>query len=107
MEVPRKVIADYGELMSDAIAGIKGELSASLSLVDYNAEPEAVRQEVTLLMDASTSELHYRGANAYGDRYFQDVVMEGNDGRTARVIIAWIKRPEDDKMQLTSAYVKE
>ena len=52
MEVPRRVIDGYDELMSDCVERIQNELRASLSLVDYSAQPEDVRREVTLLMDA-------------------------------------------------------
>lgn len=43
----------------------------------------------------------------WGERYYHDVILEGKDGKTARVKIGWIKRPGADKLQLTTAFVKE
>lgn len=47
----------------------------------------------------------FRGTDEYGDRYTTDMIMTGEDGKTARVVIGWIKEHGGDKMRLTSIFV--
>ena len=54
---------------------------------------------------AATNELHYRMSDDHGDRYYQSVMMEGYEGKKARVLIAWIDRRDGAKMQMTTAHV--
>lgn len=49
--------------------------------------------------------MHYRMSDNHGDRYYQSVLIEGYEGKKARVLIAWIDRRDGVKMQMTTAHV--
>ena len=46
-------------------------------------------------------------SDEYGERFQSDFVMDGKDGRKARVRVGRIKRPDDMGLQLVSIMVKE
>lgn len=48
----------------------------------------------------------YVDNNGYGDRYVQKMVLYGEKGTPANVIVAWLKNA-DGTTKLTSAYIKE
>lgn len=47
----------------------------------------------------------FRDSGKYGDSYTTDMTMVGKNGKTARVIVGWMKEPGRDKMKLTTIYV--
>lgn len=51
-----------------------------------------------------THEPTFRDETSYGERYTTEMVMTGANGKTAKVLIGWMKRP-NGKMQLTTIYV--
>ena len=48
----------------------------------------------------------YVDNNSYGDRYVQKMILYGEKGTPANVIVAWLKNT-DGTTKLTSAYIKE
>lgn len=47
----------------------------------------------------------FRESGKYGDSYTTDMVMVGKNGKTARVVVGWMKDHGKDKMRLTTIYV--
>ena len=47
----------------------------------------------------------FRDSGKYGDSYTTDMTMVGKNGKTARVLVGWMKEPGRDKMKLTTIYV--
>lgn len=47
----------------------------------------------------------FRESGEYGDSYTTDMVMVGKNGKTARVVVGWMKDHGKDKMRLTTIYV--
>ncbi len=47
----------------------------------------------------------FRESGKYGDSYTTDMVMAGKNGKTARVVVGWMKDHGKDKMRLTTIYV--
>lgn len=47
----------------------------------------------------------FRDSGKYGNSYTTDMTMVGKNGKTARVIVGWMKEPGRDKMKLTTIYV--
>lgn len=47
----------------------------------------------------------FRDSGKYGDSYTTDMTMVGKNGKTARVVVGWMKEPGRDKMKLTTIYV--
>ena len=48
----------------------------------------------------------YVDNNGYGDRYVQKMIIYGEKGTPANVIVAWLRKT-DGTINLTSAYIKE
>ena len=55
---------------------------------------------------ASKYPAQYVDNNGYGDRYVQKMILYGEKGTPANVIVAWLKNI-DGTTKLTSAYIKE
>lgn len=49
----------------------------------------------------------YRNTNDYGEIYYHDAIIEGPNGKKAKVKLCWIRRFGEEKLRLTSAYVDE
>lgn len=47
----------------------------------------------------------FRESGKHGDSYTTDMVMVGRNGKTARVVVGWMKDQGKDKMRLTTIYV--
>lgn len=47
----------------------------------------------------------FRTSDAYGDRFTTDMIMDGKDGKQAKVRVGWIRRPDSDKLALTTIFV--
>lgn len=47
----------------------------------------------------------FRDSGKYGDSCTTDMTMVGKNGKTARVLVGWMKEPGRDKMKLTTIYV--
>ena len=60
----------------------------------------------TLKQGAMKYPAQYVDNNGYGDRYVQKMVLYGEKGTPANVIVAWLRKP-DGTINLTSAYIKE
>lgn len=58
-----------------------------------------------ILTRASKYPATYKDENAFGKRYEQKMVIYGNKGNPANVIIGWLEK--DGKTWMTSAYIKE
>lgn len=56
---------------------------------------------------AAKNEMIYRESNEYGDLYYQNAIIEGHDGKTAKVKIAWIKLFDGGRIKMTTAFVDE
>lgn len=48
----------------------------------------------------------FKGNNGYGDLYEQKIVLYGNKGTPANVVVGWMSKP-DGVTSMTSAYIKE
>lgn len=48
----------------------------------------------------------YKDNNGYGDRYEQKIVLYGNKGTPANVVVGWLLKP-DGSVSMSSAYIKE
>lgn len=49
----------------------------------------------------------YRDTTEYGERYYHDIVLDGLNGRSAKVRVGWILTNETGKMRLTTVFVDE
>ncbi|MDO5389424.1 MAG: minor capsid protein, partial [Clostridia bacterium] len=47
----------------------------------------------------------FKDNNGYGNRYEQKIILYGNNGKPANVVIGWLCNGDSTKM--TSAYIKE
>lgn len=65
--------------------------------------------ELARRMYLSVSEVEptFRNTDRWGERYYHDVVLDGVNGSSAKVRLAWIKDAESGKMRLTTAFVDE
>ena len=48
----------------------------------------------------------FKGNVGFGDKYEQQIVLNGLKGTPANVIVGWISKP-DGTTSMTSAYIKE
>ena len=97
--IPPAKISNYCLLDPDKSKGFKECLGYERG--------DADRLTMDLYAASSRSDMVYRDTNQYGDRYYQVVVMEGLNGKTAKVLIGWIDRKNGDKMQLTTAHIDD
>lgn len=56
---------------------------------------------------AGESKPVFRYEDEWGKRYFHDVVIEGPNGKAAKVKLGWIKGKNDGKMRLTTIHVDD
>lgn len=52
-------------------------------------------------------EPEYRDTTPHGDRFTTEMVMEGKDGKSAKVKVGWIRDGEAGKMRMTTIFVDE
>ncbi|MCH5212258.1 MAG: minor capsid protein [Oscillospiraceae bacterium] len=80
----------------------KGRAFTSRLGYDINNYPE-LKQEI--LTRAAKYPAKLKGNNEHGDLYEQKIVLYGNKGKPANVILGWIN--SDTSTRMTSAYIKE
>ncbi|MDO5398226.1 MAG: hypothetical protein Q4G33_09875 [bacterium] len=80
----------------------KGKAFTSRLGYDINNYSE-LKQEI--LTRAAKYPAKLKGCNEHGDLYEQQIVLYGNNGKPANVIVGWIN--SDVSTRMTSAYIKE
>lgn len=97
--VPREKIADYSLTNPDKARMFK-------SLLGYEkADASELRDKIIEAIDGRN--FVSKGTDKWGERFQQDIVIQGKNGKVATVRTAWIRESEDSIMRLVSAYVKE
>ena len=61
--------------------------------------------KAAILENYNEDELVFKGESQYGKRYEQIMDITGVNGKTAKVLTAWIKETDASEARLTSVYI--